>query len=264
MSRRTVPLADLQAYLDAYLKVREVPDDTNALNGLQVENQGAVACVVGAVDASQGTIDGLARTRAKGPVLVLVHHGLFWDGSQPLTGRRYRRLRGLLDQDAALYSAHIPLDVHPEVGNNAVLARLLGLTDTEPFGNHKGALIGVAGRAPVALNTRTGLQFALAAALSIDTGAIRVIPGGPEPITKVGVITGGAGSAIGQARDAGCDTFITGEGAAHTYFDAMELGINVVYAGHYATETVGVRALAEHLGTRFTLPWEFHDHPTGM
>jgi dinuclear metal center YbgI/SA1388 family protein len=261
---RSVPLADLQAYLDNYLKVREVPDDASALNGLQVENRGAVARVVGAVDASLATIEGLGKVRASGPALLLVHHGLFWDGAQPLTGRRYRRVRGLLDQDAALYSAHIPLDVHPEVGNNAVLARQLGLMDIEPFGDHKGVLIGAAGRVPAAFNTREALRSAIAATLSIDLNGIRLIPGGLEEVSKVGVITGGAGSAIGQARDAGCDAFITGEGAAHTYFDAMELGINVFYAGHYATETLGVRALAEHLGTRFALPWEFHDHPTGM
>lgn len=262
MNPRSVPLADLSTYLDNYLKVSDVPDDTNALNGLQVENRGAVVRVVAAVDASQATIGRLAKV--SGPVLLLVHHGLFWDGSQPMTGRRYRRIRGLLDQDAALYSAHIPLDLHPEVGNNAVFARQLGLIDAEPFGNHKGILIGTAGRAPAASRTREALRTAIGAILSIEPSSIRVIPGGPEPITRIGVITGGAGSAIGQAKDAGCDTFITGEGAAHTYFDAMELGINVFYAGHYATETVGVRALAEHIGTRFTLPWEFHDHPTGM
>lgn len=264
MSSPSVPLAELHTYLDSYLKVREVPDDANALNGLQVENRGAVARVVGAVDASQVTIDGLGKASASGPTLLLVHHGLFWDGSQPLTGRRYRRIRGLLDQDAALYSAHIPLDVHPEIGNNALLARQLGLIDTEPFGNHKGVLIGAVGRAPPSCRTRENLRSAIAATLSVDESGIRLIPGGPEQVSRIGVITGGAGSAIGQARDAGCDAFITGEGAAHTYFDAMELGMNVFYAGHYATETVGVRALAEHLGTRFNLPWEFHDHPTGM
>ena len=216
MSPRSVPLADLHAYLDSYLRIREVPDDSNALNGLQVENRGVVARVVGAVDASQATIDGITTARESGPALLLVHHGLFWDGSRPLTGRRYRRICGLLDRDAALYSAHIPLDAHPEVGNNAVLARRLGLIDTEPFGNHKGVLIGAVGRAPATSRTREALRSVIAATLSIDESDIRLIPGGPRQVTRVGVITGGAGSAIGQARDAGCDTFITGEGAAHT------------------------------------------------
>ena len=196
--------------------------------------------------------------------MLIVHHGLFWDGTHPLTGRRYQRVHSLLGQDAALYSAHIPLDLHPEVGNNAVLARALELTQTVPFGTHKGVLIGLAGTAPSAIATRTQLVRKLASSLGIDATSVRLIPGGPERVTRVGVITGAAGSAIGQARDAGCDTFISGEGPAHTYFDAMEWGVNVIYAGHYATETVGVRALAERLGKQFALPWEFHDHPTGM
>jgi dinuclear metal center YbgI/SA1388 family protein len=260
----SVPLGELRAYLDSYLRVHEIPDDANALNGLQVENWGRVSHIVAAVDASQATIDALDQTAGTGPALLLVHHGLFWDGNQPVTERRYRRLRALLAQDTAVYSAHIPLDVHPEVGNNAVLARRLGLSDGGPFGNHKGILIGVAGTLSAAAISRELLCRRVAEVLGIQPEGIRLIPGGPERPSRVGVITGGAGSAILQARDAGCDTFITGEGAAHTYFDAMEWGVNVVYAGHYATETVGVRALAEHLASRFSVPWEFHDHPTGM
>jgi dinuclear metal center YbgI/SA1388 family protein len=195
---------------------------------------------------------------------LIVHHGLFWDGNQPVVGRRYRRLRALFEQDAALYSAHIPLDVHAEVGNNPVLARSLRLSNLSPFGDHKGIQLGIAGDAPAATPTRDALVSSLAATLGSAANDIKLIPGGPERIRRVGVITGGAGSAILQARDAGCDTFITGEGAAHTYFDAMEGGINVVYAGHYATETLGVKALAAHLSARFNLPWDFHDHPTGL
>lgn len=262
---RSLRLADITRWLDEYLRVREVPDDANALNGLQVENAGTVTHLVAAVDASQATIDGLQRGRDAGPgALLLVHHGLFWDGAQPLTGRRYQRVRSLLAQDAALYSAHIPLDVHPDVGNNAVLARRLGLQSCTPFGRHKGMEIGMMGAVPARLQAREALVGELAAILDILPGGIRLLPGGPDRISTLGVITGGAGSAIAQARDAGCDTFVTGEGAAHTYFDAMELGVNVVYAGHYATETVGVRALAEVLGREFGLTWEFHDHPTGM
>ncbi len=268
MTHPRVKLQDIVSYLDAYLRVRDVPDDPNAVNGLQVENGGLVSRIVAAVDASQGTFDGLRRREQAAsqsePALLLVHHGMFWDGNQPVTGRRFRRLRTLMDLDVALYSAHIPLDLHPEVGNNALLARGLGLTDLKPFGSHKGIEIGLTGQAPASLATRAALVDRLAVLLKIRSDQIRVIPGGPEPIARIGVITGGAGTAIGQARAAGCDAFITGEGAAHTYFDAMEAGVNVLYAGHYATETVGVQALAAHLGDRFGLPWEFHDHPTGM
>lgn len=260
-----VALTELVKYLDEYLRIADVPDDGNALNGLQVENSGRVGRLVAAVDASQATIDGLsAPDPTAPPPLLVVHHGLFWDGNQPVTNRRYRRLRRLIAQDAALYSAHIPLDLHPEVGNNAVLARRLGLASLEPFGNHKGSLIGVAGVVPADASSVGTLVSRVASALGIRPEAIRVIAGGPDRISRVGVITGGAGSAIDQARAAGCDTFITGEGAAHTFFDAMEGGINVLYAGHYATETVGVQALAVHLAERFSLPWEFHHHPTGL
>jgi dinuclear metal center YbgI/SA1388 family protein len=259
-----VSLLDVVAYLDGYLRIRDVPDDANAVNGLQVENSGVVSHIIAAVDASQTTIDGLTKSPSTGAPLLLVHHGLLWDGNQPVIGRRYRHLRALLQQDAAVYSAHIPLDLHPDVGNNAILARRLGLTDRVPFGNHKGVAIGFAGRPPECATTRLGLSHLLAQTLGISVSAVRVIPGGPEAITRVGVITGGAGTAIAQAHAAGCDAFVTGEGAAHTYFDAMEIGLNVFFAGHYATETVGVQALAAHLGDRFSIPWAFHDHPTGM
>jgi dinuclear metal center YbgI/SA1388 family protein len=262
VTTRHLPLAEVVTYLDQYLRAREVPDDPNALNGLQVENSGSVARFIAAVDASQRTIEGVATDQPGS--LLLVHHGMFWEGNQPVSGRRYRKVRGLIERDAALYAAHIPLDVHPDVGNNAVLARRLGLTATNWFGLYKGISIGVAGTAPAELARRDALAPVLAGILGIPPEAIRVIPGGPEVVRRIGVITGAAGSAIGQAHAAGCDTYITGEGSAHTYFDATELGVNVVYAGHYATETIGVQALAEHLGHRFGLPWEFHHHPTGM
>ncbi len=255
-----IKLTDIVAYLDQYLRTADVPDDANALNGLQVANRGTVTRIVAAVDASQATIEGVGD----GSALLLVHHGMFWDGHGPVTGRRHKKIRALMDQDTALYSAHIPLDLHPEVGNNAVLAAQLGITPLDWFGLHKGTPIGVAGPVPAPLRRRDALVAALAGALAIDSATIKLIPGGPETIGRIGIITGGAGSAIGKAQAAGCDTFITGEGAAHTYFDAMELGLNVLYAGHYATETVGVKALAEHLSDRYALPWEFHDHPTGM
>jgi dinuclear metal center YbgI/SA1388 family protein len=259
-----VSLAEVVVYLDAYLNIRAVPDDANAVNGLQVENSGTVSHIIAAVDASQGTIDALTVNKPRGSPLLVVHHGLLWDGNQPVVGRRFRRLRSLLQQNAAVYSAHIPLDLHPEVGNNTVLARRLGLTDLTPFGTHKGVAIGVSGRVSGHATTRSDFSALLARTLGIAPSTVRLIAGGAEQVTRVGVITGGAGSAIAEALSAGCDSFVTGEGAAHTYFDAMELGMNVFYAGHYATETLGVQALAAHLGGQFGLPWAFHNHPTGM
>ena len=261
-----VRLHDVVDYLDQYLRVREIPDDPKAINGLQVENSGRVGGVVAAVDASQATIDGVIATLEPGQPapLLLVHHGLLWDGNVPVTGRRYRRLAGLLDHDIPLYSAHNPLDVHPDVGNNAVLAERLGIRVEGWFGDYRGVAIGAWGHSPPSLNTREELALELDRVLHTLKGSATLIPGGPEKPGRVGIITGAAGSMIAAAREAGLDTFITGEGPHHTYFDAMEWGINVIYAGHYATETLGVRALAAHIGDTFGVPWLFLDAPTGL
>lgn len=246
---------EIAAYLDTYLRVRDVPDDPRALNGLQVGHDGVVSRIGAAVDACQASIDWAADAGAD---LLLVHHGLFWGGLEPLTGRHLRRVRTLLDGRIALYAAHAPLDLHPQVGNNAVLAGRLGIDRTAPFGEYEGVAIGVIGD------------------LSIDIGELarriedclgrepRVLPFGPGRTRRVALVSGAASSLIHDARAAGADTFITGEGPHHTFFDAEEWRMNVVYAGHYATETVGVQALASHVAERFDVPWEFFDHPTGM
>jgi dinuclear metal center YbgI/SA1388 family protein len=262
-----VPLAEVVHYLDEYLRVREVPDERNALNGLQVENRGLIGRFVAAVDASQATIDGVIAAGIEeggAPPLLLVHHGLFWDGNVPVVGRRYRRLAALLEHDIPLYSAHIPLDLHPDVGNNVVLAERLGLAVEGWFGDYHGVPIGVWGHAPARLVPRDALLADVNHALGTHAQGARLIAGGPERVARVGIITGGAGNMIAAARSAGLDTFITGEGAHHTYFDAMEWGLNVIFAGHYATETLGVQALASHLSERYDLDWDFHDHPTGL
>ncbi len=250
-------LDEIVEYLDSYLHVASMPDSPNALNGLQVENSGAVSSIVAAVDASQRTIDRVVDEVEPGALLI-VHHGLFWDGLRPVTGRRYHRLRALLDHDVALYGAHIPLDVHPEVGNNAVLARMVGILDPVPFDDYHGVPFGASGHL---IMGRDRLVELLEEQLHTR---VHLIPGGPETTTRVGIITGAAGGEVERAAAAGLDTFITGEGAHHTTFDALEFGVNLLYAGHYATETVGVKALAEHLADQFGLPWEFHDHPTGL
>lgn len=258
MSEHAVPLGPIVEYLDTYLRVREVSDEGNAVNGLQVENGGMVDRIVAAVDASLEAIEGAAPSGRGGGTLLLAHHGLLWDGNIPLTGRRYRRVRALLDRNIALYAAHIPLDLHPDVGNNIVLARRLEVELEGWFGEYRGQRLGVYGGLAV---RREELVRRIEAQLS---GSARLIPGGPPTTGRVGILTGSGGGFIAEALAAGIDTFITGEGAHHTYFDAMEFGVNVIYAGHYATEQVGVQALAQHLGLRFELPWEFHRHSTGM
>jgi dinuclear metal center YbgI/SA1388 family protein len=248
-------LTELVAYLDGYLRVRELPDRAQALNGLQVANSGRVERIAVAVDAVQATIDAAV---AGGADLLLVHHGLFWDGNQPVTGRRYRRLRALLEADVAVYSAHLPLDVHPEVGNNVVLARALGVEIEGVLGEYKGVAVGVWGRLEL---RREALRARLDELLGTP---VRMVPGGPERVRSVGIVTGGAGDLLAAARELGLDAYVTGEGDHHHYFDAEEGGVNLFLGGHYATETWGVRALAERLEERFGLPWTFLDHPTGL
>ena len=248
-------LDELVTYLDEYLRVREVPDATHALNGLQVANGGEVTRIAAAVDLCEATVQLAA---AQGADLLLVHHGLFWGGLRPLVGPGYRRVAGLLRHNIALYGAHLPLDRHPDVGNNAVLARALGLAVRGEFGEAYGAPVGVWGELHL---ERAGLQQRLADVLGVIP---RLMPFGLGDVRRVGIVTGAGGSMIAQAAAAGLDTYITGEGPHHTFFDAEELGLNVFYAGHYATETVGVKALAEHLSLKFRLPWTFLDHPTGL
>ncbi|HZI21960.1 MAG TPA: Nif3-like dinuclear metal center hexameric protein [Gemmatimonadales bacterium] len=250
-----VDLAALASFLDRYLRISDVPDAPNARNGLQVANAGTVSRTAAAVDLCETTV---RMAEQSGADLLLVHHGLFWDGLQPLTGRAYRRTAGLIQRNIALYSAHLPLDVHPEIGNNALLARRLGVRVRGEFGEEYGVRIGVWGELDVA---RAALGEQLA---GIVGAAPRLMAFGPERVQRMGIVTGAAGSMIDQAAAAGLDTFVTGEGSHHTFFDAEELGLNVFYAGHYATETFGVKALAERLCTEFGLPWTFLDHPSGL
>jgi dinuclear metal center YbgI/SA1388 family protein len=249
-------LDTLVSYLDDYLRVAdEVADAPEALNGLQVENSGEVTRLAAAVDMCEATVRLAAEQHAD---CLLVHHGLFWGGLRPLAGPAYRRVAGLIKGNIALYAAHLPLDRHPQVGNNAVLARLLEIKVRGEFGAYHGAPIGVWGEYS---GKRDELSWSLTRTLGT---APRLLPFGPERLQRVGIVTGAGGSMIPQAAAAGLDTYVTGEGQHWTFFDAEELGINVYYAGHYATETVGVKALAEHLSKKFDLPWVFLDHPTGL
>ena len=241
--------------LDRTLRTSEIADYPGAWNGLQIENSGTVKKVAAAVDACEAVI---AEAVARGVSLLLVHHGLFWSGVQPLTGHVRRKVKAALDADLAIYSSHLPLDLHPTLGNNALLAKALGFKRCAPFLEMKGQPVGVQTRAVLSLEE-------LARRLERTLGsAPHVAPGGPAKTARIGIVTGGAGGEVAQAAAAGVDTFITGEGPHHSYTLAEELGVNVFYAGHYATETFGVRALAAHVAQKFRVPWEFIDHPTGL
>jgi len=250
-------LESLLQYIDEYLAVGDHPDFPNALNGLQVGGPEEVGHVAVAVDASEASV---AEAVRRGADLLIVHHGLFWQGLTPLTGRHLRRVKPLIEHGVALYSCHLPLDGHAEVGNSVLLARALDLEQLERFGGYKGALVGWHGRLPEPLDL-AGLTGRAERALAAP---VRAIAGGPERIDRVGVVTGGGTSMLEEAVALGLDAFVTGEGSHHTYFDAMELGIHLLFGGHYATETFGVRALGAHLADRFGLTCDFVDQPTGL
>ncbi len=251
-------MADLQemvAFLDQELRTKTIPDYPGAVNGLQLANDGQIHRIVAAVDASLPVIEEAAEGP---PALLIVHHGMFWQGVQPLTGPFYRKIKAAMQRGLAVYSSHLPLDFHPEWGNNIQLARAVGLSGITPFLERKGLHLGLAGDWE---GSREGLVASLEECLATR---IHLCPAGPGRIHRLGIVTGGAGSEIAAAAAEGIDTFITGEGPHWSYTLAEELGVNLIYAGHYATETFGVKAVAAVLSSRFKLDWSFVDHPTGL
>lgn len=250
-----VSLRALASYCDRLLKTAEFLDWDGAANGLQVENRGRVTRIAAAVDATLATVRLAVAAKAD---LLLVHHGLFWSPSHPWTGKRYELLRALLDHNLAVYSSHLPLDAHPTLGNSARLCDALGFRRRQPFFPHKGKRIGFQTQTRL---SRDDLSRRLARATGSEP---KLLPGGPSICRRVGIVTGGAGSELKIAAQEGVDTFITGEGPHWTFALAEEVGINVFYAGHYLTETFGVKALAQHLATKFKLSWQFIDRPTGL
>ena len=254
-------LAVFAKYADELLRITEIPDYPNAVNGIQLANRGQIARIAASVDISRRVID---QTIQLGANLLIVHHGMFWSGLQPIQGSRYERLRLLLENDIAVYSAHLPLDAHPEIGNNALLARELGLTPTGGFAEHRGIMIGVRGEARIP----TAVLLERAQAFAADHGGgVRATPIDSGRITGRWAICTGAGASadsMAEASAAGIDTLIVGEGPHWTAVEAPEAGLVIIYAGHYATETLGVRALAERLADRFGIPWSFVEAPTGL
>lgn len=247
--------SELRDYLDSFLRIAEIRDYPNAFNGLQLENRGEVTRIVAAVDACEAVVD---LAVAAGADWLIVHHGMLWNGAQRIDGAHFRKIRRAIEGGLAIYSVHLPLDSHPVLGNNALLADAIGLEKREPFLEREGTAIGLIGELRT---SREALKERLAEAVG---GRIHLAPGGPEQIDRVALVTGGAGSEVAAAADAGADTFISGEGPHWSFTAAEELGVNLFYAGHYATETFGVKALAAHLENRFGLPWSFIDHPSGL
>lgn len=252
----STPLSDIVSLLNSTLRVSEIKDASVAMNGLQVENNGSVTKVALAVDGSQKSIDDAI---AAGADLLVLHHGIFWCGLQPITGWWKQKVESCLNHNLAVYSAHLPLDLHPQLGNNAGIAKALELHDVQPEVDYHGTLIGLSGIFP-------GSVEELRARYAEITGApvTGVIHQPDRPAGRIALCSGGAGEEIYQMHAKGYGTYLTGEENHWVSNAARDMGINILFAGHYATETFGVRALGTLLEEKFSLPTVFIDNPTGM
>lgn len=257
-------MAELSAvvrFLDDELRTREVPDYDAALNGLQLANGGTVTRVAAAVDFSGATIAGALREKAD---LLVVHHGMFWGGAERLVGPAFERLRAAVDGGLAVYSSHLPLDLHPLLGNNSLFARELRLEPDGAFGRFKAIEIGVMGASSVATSALFDRLKAHSASFATTAVCTPIEKG--RQTRRWAIVTGAGASSdtLHEAVERGVDTLIVGEGPHHSAIAAGELGIAVMYAGHYASEVFGVRALTDHVAKRFDLSATFVDVPTGL
>ncbi len=243
-------------FLDETLQIREFPRDSS-LNGLQVEGSKSVTKIALAVDACERSMKRAVRAKAD---LLVVHHGLFWGEAMPITGITAGRIRLLLENGLSLYAAHLPLDAHPEIGNNAQLAGMLGIENPKPFGTYHGREIGLFGRLPRAVTPRT-LAQKIKTMLKAEVKTLRF---GPRSIRTLAIVSGGGAFLTQEASRAGCDGLLTGETSHTAYHTARESRINLIHAGHYATETLGLKALGGLLARELGLSTRFIDIPTGL
>jgi dinuclear metal center YbgI/SA1388 family protein len=254
-------ILEIARYADEALRVATTPDYPRALNGLQFENRSPIKGITAAVDFSSRAIQGAITG---GSNLLIVHHGMFWGGLERIAGAAYRRQATLVEADIAVYSSHLPLDCHPVLGNNVLLSMELGLEATGDFARFENIFVGVSGVSDVATHEilRRADDFARK-----HGGTARGSVFGEARRTQRWAICTGAGASpetLHEARSAEVDTLIVGEGPHWTAVYAEDNDLAIIYAGHYATETLGVRALAKHLAEKFDLPWQFIETPTGL
>jgi dinuclear metal center YbgI/SA1388 family protein len=257
----TISLGELARYADSLLETQNVPDYPNAVNGIQVYNQSPIRKIAAAVDFSTRAVQ---EAVASGANLLVVHHGMFWGGLEPIIGASYRRVRMLIEADIAVYASHLPLDRHPTLGNNVLLARELGLQPTASFARFENTFIGLCGESDIETTAiiTSARGFARSHGGDLHTSLVQA----GRRTRKWAICTGSGASAdtLKEASSMGVDTLIVGEGPHWTAIHAEENDLVILYAGHYATETLGVRALAQHLGEKYDLPWSFVSAPTGL
>tara|TARA_B100000686_G_C16787100_1_gene975977 strand:+ start:635 stop:1384 length:750 start_codon:yes stop_codon:yes gene_type:complete len=247
-------ILQLSHYLDELLDIQNIPDSPNAFNGLQVESTGKIQKTGLAVDVCSATIRMAIEKKCN---VLIVHHGLFWSGTQLVRGQMFEKLSALICNNIALYSVHVPLDVHPILGNNRALADMISLKHLEAFGEYRGIKIGLKGT--VKRQSAEDLGKTLQEKLG---SPVRVI--GCKEVEKVSIVSGAAGDMVGQASTEGLDAHITGECGHHNFHQAEEGECVLILGGHYATETGGVKAVGKHLEEKFDIESEFLNYPTGL
>ena len=252
---KAVALKSLVSFLDSELSLSEFPKD-ESINGLQVEGSGLVKKVGLAVDACDYVFMEAAE---KGVDFLIVHHGLVWGGIRYVTGVLRKRVKSLLDSGMSLYACHLPLDWHPKYGNNAELLRILSIRKKGEFGEYHGRRIGYWGTTQKAVPLR---DFVAHVDMRLETTSAFIDFG--RKVKNIGVVSGGGWSAIYDAEELGLDTFLTGEASHSAYTLAEEMKVNLIFSGHYATETLGVRAVGKMMEKKFRIPVVFIDHPTGL
>jgi dinuclear metal center YbgI/SA1388 family protein len=246
-------LSDIVAFCDTRSRRVEVKDFDGAYNGLQIENNGEVTKIAAAVDAGQLPFEAAI---AAGVDFIICHHGLFWNAPTPLTGASYKKVKTAMDGNLAVYGAHLPLDCHPEIGNNALLADVLGLRKVDTFLNYKGNDIAIITEGPEGGRAELAQKLK---ALFPDT--YQGIEYGSDQPKRIGILTGSGQSAVPHLQAHNLDTLITGELRQHHFNMAQELGLNLYPCGHYATEVFGVKALAEEVADKFGLEVTFLEQP---
>ena len=246
---------ELIDYLDNYLRINEIRD--YGPQGLQIEGREEVERIVGLVDAHQPCVE---AALSLGADLMLVHHGIFWGAPKKLSGSYGRLVRTFFEARLNLYVAHLALDAHPQVGNNAELARRLGLEVIDWWGNANG--VKLAALATVQHGVK--LDY-LVDRFEQNVGPVKLVQAyGPRIVHRVGILSGFGAREIEEAATLGCDLYLTGETSHAQFYDAQNAAVNVIYGGHYTTETVGVQALGNHLQSKFGIQFEFVDLPTGL
>ncbi len=248
---------ELIRYLDERLDIESVTD--YSMNGLQVQGTDQIDKAALAVDAALITFRKAAEQKCP---IILTHHGILWKSPERITGPFYEKIKFLINRNINLYAVHLPLDAHPELGNNAELARMMELNEIKPFGYDRmsGIHLGFSGQLPDEMTVEE-LRNVWRTNLACEP---KVLPFGPKKIRKAAIVSGSAGNMLGEAIKEGLDCFITGEGSHPHYHQALEFGIHVIYLGHYHSEKPGIKALGKELEKIFKIQTVFIDEPTSF